>query len=72
MIGDTNLFLHDSQGSCVAEIEIMIVDEASRGRRRGWESVILMLLYGKIWSCNNDNLNLTFLFIIFIHVLNRR
>ncbi|KYN27261.1 PREDICTED: N-acetyltransferase 9-like protein [Trachymyrmex cornetzi] len=46
MVGDTNLFLHDSQGLCVAEIEIMIAEEANRGKRRGWESIILMLLYG--------------------------
>ncbi|XP_071556474.1 alpha/beta-tubulin-N-acetyltransferase 9-like isoform X1 [Temnothorax nylanderi] len=46
MAGDTNLFLHNSQELCIAEIEIMIADEASRGKRRGWESVILMLLYG--------------------------
>ncbi|XP_011696951.1 PREDICTED: N-acetyltransferase 9 isoform X1 [Wasmannia auropunctata] len=46
MIGDTNLFLQNSQGLCIGEIEIMIADEASRGKRRGWESVILMLLYG--------------------------
>ncbi|KAL6256318.1 hypothetical protein P5V15_012435 [Pogonomyrmex californicus] len=46
MIGDTNLFFHDSRKSCIAEIEIMIADEANRGKRRGWESVILMLIYG--------------------------
>lgn len=46
MMGDTNLFLQDLQGLLVAEIEIMIADEANRGKKRGWESVILMLLYG--------------------------
>ncbi|XP_012057236.1 PREDICTED: N-acetyltransferase 9-like protein [Atta cephalotes] len=46
MVGDTNLFLHDSQGLCVAEIEIMIAEEVNRSKRRGWESIILMLLYG--------------------------
>ncbi|XP_070161553.1 uncharacterized protein [Polyergus mexicanus] len=46
MIGDTNLFFNDSQESNIAEIEIMIADEAHRGRKRGWESVILMLHYG--------------------------
>lgn len=45
MVGDTNLFLQNSQ---CAEIEIMIADEASRGKKRGWESVILMLLYGNL------------------------
>lgn len=48
MVGDTNLFLHNLQGFCIAEIEIMIAEEDSRSRRRGWESVILMLLYGNI------------------------
>lgn len=46
MVGDTNLFLHDLQGLFFAEIEIMIADEANRSKKRGWESVILMLLYG--------------------------
>ncbi|XP_011172332.1 N-acetyltransferase 9-like protein isoform X2 [Solenopsis invicta] len=63
MVGDTNLFLHNSQGLCIAEIEIMIADEASRGKKRGWESVVLMLLYGaetlninKFWAkIKSDN-----------------
>ncbi|XP_072749616.1 alpha/beta-tubulin-N-acetyltransferase 9-like [Anoplolepis gracilipes] len=46
MIGDTNLFFNDSQEPNIAEIEIMIADEACRGKRRGWESVILMMRYG--------------------------
>ncbi|XP_020288004.1 N-acetyltransferase 9-like protein isoform X1 [Pseudomyrmex gracilis] len=46
MIGDTNLFFNDPQEPKVAEIEIMIADEASRGKKRGWESVILMINYG--------------------------
>ncbi|XP_067205843.1 alpha/beta-tubulin-N-acetyltransferase 9 isoform X2 [Linepithema humile] len=46
MIGDTNLFLNEPQESCIAEVEIMIADEASRGKKRGWESVILMMCYG--------------------------
>lgn len=69
MIGDTNLFLQNSQG---AEIEIMIADEASRGKKRGWESVILMLLYGNlaIWY---RLLGLALLFItIYIYFCNRR
>lgn len=72
MIGDTNLFLHDSQGLCIAEIEIMIADEASRGKRKGWESVILMLLYGNsaVWSWL---LGLALVFImIYIYFCNRR
>lgn len=46
MIGDTNLFFNDPQETGIAEIEIMIADEASRGKKRGWESVILMMCYG--------------------------
>ncbi|KMQ93683.1 n-acetyltransferase 9-like protein [Lasius niger] len=46
MIGDTNLFFNDSQQPNIAEIEIMIADEASRGKKRGWESVLLMMRYG--------------------------
>ncbi|XP_011861864.1 PREDICTED: N-acetyltransferase 9-like protein isoform X2 [Vollenhovia emeryi] len=46
MVGDTNMFLHCSQGLIVAEIEIMIADESYRGKKRGWESIVLMLLYG--------------------------
>lgn len=48
MIGDTNLFFNDSQESNIAEIEIMIADEAHRGKKRGWESVILMMHYGNL------------------------
>ncbi|XP_032667869.1 N-acetyltransferase 9-like protein isoform X2 [Odontomachus brunneus] len=46
MIGDTNLFFNDPEESHTAEVEIMIADMASRGKRRGWESVILMIRYG--------------------------
>lgn len=46
MIGDTNLFFNNPQEPHVAEIEIMIAHLASRGKRRGWESVILMIYYG--------------------------
>nr|CAD7431194.1 unnamed protein product [Timema monikensis] len=50
MIGDTNLFFHSSEDceDCVkvAEAEIMIAEVASRGKRRGWEALLLMLRYG--------------------------
>lgn len=46
MIGDTNLFFNDLRKPYIAEIEIMIADAASRGKKRGWESVILMICYG--------------------------
>nr|CAD7413388.1 unnamed protein product [Timema cristinae] len=49
MIGDTNLFFHSSEDceDCVkvAEAEIMIAEVASRGKRRGWEALLLMLRY---------------------------
>ncbi|XP_063634639.1 alpha/beta-tubulin-N-acetyltransferase 9 [Cydia splendana] len=45
MIGDTNIFIKDSDSS-TGEIEIMIAEKTARGKRLGWEAVILMLLYG--------------------------
>lgn len=45
MIGDTNIFITDPETE-TGEIEIMIADAASRGKKLGYESVILMLLYG--------------------------
>lgn len=48
MIGDTNLFFNDLQETNIAEIEIMIADEAYRGKKRGWEAVILMMHYGNL------------------------
>lgn len=46
MIGDTNLFFNQSDEFNSAEVEIMIADVACRGKKRGWEAMILMLLYG--------------------------
>ncbi|XP_045454221.1 N-acetyltransferase 9 isoform X3 [Melitaea cinxia] len=45
MIGDTNIFITDKDNS-VGEIEIMIAEQSARQKKLGWESVILMLLYG--------------------------
>lgn len=45
MIGDTNIFITDKETS-TGEIEIMIAEKYARGRKLGWEAVILMLLYG--------------------------
>lgn len=45
MIGDTNIFITDNV-SAIGEIEIMIAEESARGKKLGWEAVILMLLYG--------------------------
>ncbi|XP_021928500.1 N-acetyltransferase 9 isoform X3 [Zootermopsis nevadensis] len=47
MIGDTNLFLYDSEDCTrLAEVEIMIAENNVRRKRRGWEAVLLMLRYG--------------------------
>ncbi|KAK4872656.1 hypothetical protein RN001_014685 [Aquatica leii] len=46
MIGDTNLFFANEENRIVAEAEIMIAEEGSRGQRRGWQAMLLMLLYG--------------------------
>lgn len=47
MIGDTNLFFNNTEDQCTAEAEIMIADIKSRGKKMGWEAMILMLRYGK-------------------------
>lgn len=47
MIGDTNLFFNDLDQPGDAEVEIMIADVGYRGKKRGWEAIILMLLYGR-------------------------
>ena len=55
LIGDTNLFLvqEDNSGdgetneTVIAEAEIMIAEERVRGKRFGWESMLLMLKYGQ-------------------------
>lgn len=46
MIGDTNLFFLNDENTLVAEAEIMIAEQWARGNKRGWEAMILMLLYG--------------------------
>ena len=46
MVGDTNLFLTDTEDKTIAEAEIMIAEPALRGGRRGWEAMLLMLRYG--------------------------
>ncbi|XP_076286990.1 N-acetyltransferase 9-like protein [Lasioglossum baleicum] len=46
MIGDTNLFFNDPDQANTAEAEIMIANVAYRNKKRGWEAMILMLLYG--------------------------
>lgn len=46
MIGDTNIFLSKINSKCIGEIEIMIAENNFRGKKYGWEAVIIMLLYG--------------------------
>lgn len=46
MIGDTNLFFANADDRLCAEAEIMIAEEWARGRKCGWEAMLLMLLYG--------------------------
>ena len=43
MIGDTNLFLGEEK---CAEVEIMIAEVSERGKKMGWESILLMIRYG--------------------------
>lgn len=47
MIGDTNIFLKNIDGSEIGEIEVMIAEKESRGQGMGKEAVLLMLRYGK-------------------------
>lgn len=53
MIGDTNLFFNELDQPNTAEIEIMIANINCREKKRGWEAIILMMLYGI------DKLNVT-------------
>lgn len=46
MIGDTNLFFANPDDNVCAEAEIMIAEPWARGRKCGWEAMLLMLLYG--------------------------
>ncbi|XP_028164502.1 N-acetyltransferase 9-like protein isoform X1 [Ostrinia furnacalis] len=45
MIGDTNIFITD-EAEGVGEIEIMIAEDWARRQKLGWQTVVLMLLYG--------------------------
>nr|CAI5823468.1 unnamed protein product [Callosobruchus analis] len=46
MIGDTNLFFANPYDRICAEAEIMIAEPWARGRKCGWEAMLLMFLYG--------------------------
>lgn len=45
MIGDTNLFI-SQENATNAEAEIMVADPEARGKKMGWEAMLLMLRYG--------------------------
>lgn len=45
MIGDTNCYFNDSEDVTTCEIELMIADEASRGRGYGTETLLLMMRF---------------------------
>lgn len=46
MIGDTNLFFATPDDRICAEAEIMVAEPWARGRKCGWEAMLLMFLYG--------------------------
>ncbi|XP_046659609.1 N-acetyltransferase 9-like protein isoform X2 [Homalodisca vitripennis] len=46
MIGDTNLYLVEEDGTLTAETGVMIAEESVRGMGRGREAMLLMLSYG--------------------------
>ncbi|CAG9761750.1 unnamed protein product [Ceutorhynchus assimilis] len=45
MIGDTNLFFATPEDRICAEAEIMIAELWARGKKCGWEAMLLMFLY---------------------------
>ncbi|XP_076263661.1 microtubule-associated Nat9 isoform X1 [Rhynchophorus ferrugineus] len=45
MIGDTNLFFATPEDRICAEAEIMIAEQSARGKKYGWEAMLLMFLY---------------------------
>ncbi|CAH2099625.1 unnamed protein product [Euphydryas editha] len=71
MIGDTNIFITDRDNS-VGEIEIMIAEQSARGKKLGWESVILMLLYGiKFINIKSFEAKISFQNVISIKMFNK-
>lgn len=46
MVGDVNLFMHDSEDPTNAEIDVMIPDTTSRRKGYAREAVTLMIQYG--------------------------
>ncbi|KAJ7964736.1 N-acetyltransferase 9-like protein [Quillaja saponaria] len=69
MVGDVNIFMNDLDNSELAEIEIMIAEQKSRGKGLGKESVLMMMAFAveklgikifrsKIGESNGASLNL--------------
>lgn len=49
MIGDTNLFFATPDDRICAEAEIMIAESWARGRKCGWEAMLLMFMYAVLY-----------------------
>lgn len=49
MIGDTNFFFTNQDEDICAEAEIMIAEITSQGKKRGWEAMLHMILYGIVF-----------------------
>ncbi|GAU22926.1 hypothetical protein TSUD_326980 [Trifolium subterraneum] len=69
MVGDVNIFMNDINNPQIAEIEIMIAEQTSRGKGLGKESVLMMMAFAieklgiktfqvKIGELNVESINL--------------
>ncbi|KAK2389072.1 Acyl-CoA N-acyltransferase (NAT) superfamily protein [Trifolium repens] len=69
MVGDVNIFMNDINNPQIAEVEIMIAEQTSRGKGLGKESVLIMMAFAieklgiktfqvKIGESNVESINL--------------
>ncbi|CAJ2668278.1 unnamed protein product [Trifolium pratense] len=69
MVGDVNIFMNDINNPRIAEVEIMIAEQSSRGKGLGKESVLIMMAFAieklgiktfqvKIGESNVESINL--------------
>ncbi|WJX39312.1 hypothetical protein P8452_26866 [Trifolium repens] len=69
MVGDVNIFMNDLNNPQIAEVEIMIAEQTSRGKGLGKESVLIMMAFAieklgiktfqvKIGESNVESINL--------------